>query len=513
MAFSSQASVPPAGAASMSPDKLAKFKEAIEKLVREAERNEAPTAPLGFVGEIVDPTLEHNVRKAFLNRLLNALGWRLEKAVAEEARVKGDTTLFLDYLGVHLDTRSPLLIFEAKAWEEPFISASTAPGRKTSPEELIARTLNYIKAGKVGNSPVTAEWTGWLSKLQKYVRDLKAQSSHLVSRVAISSGQWLVIFTEPGPAFLEPADVNPGSILVFRTDNFVRESDQIFGQISYGQLVAHVPSPLRPTQLSGFIAANAVRRMFRALWIRWESSGSEGMLDTFPQILVYPAAVLERADGVLLHVADARFGRSAVPPEVTELKQHLEEVERNSNYLLDAIFDELQKKFDLSDLAAFPGFPSTPLRGSQLVLVPPPDQPRVQFIRAWPERSGEFLLVTGASPHFLLEQPTVAPCVGHDWVACKETGLHVGSTPILTPSVEPISFYISGASHHCAHRSIHDRRVGTCYVAAFGSFLCCKACIFQQTCWGAAPTPALPCGEEPKPAASSTTEATQAVVS
>jgi len=38
----------------MTPDKLAKFKEAIETLVAAAERNEASTAPLGVVGEIVD---------------------------------------------------------------------------------------------------------------------------------------------------------------------------------------------------------------------------------------------------------------------------------------------------------------------------------------------------------------------------------------------------------------------------------------------------------------------------
>jgi hypothetical protein len=123
--------------------------------------------------------LEHNVRERFINRLLTALGWDLDQTVAEEARVKGDTTLFLDYLGVHLDTRMPLLIFEAKAWEKPFISASTAAGKKLRPEELIARALNYIKAGRVGDTPVIAEWLEWLSKLIEYVRDLESQSSHL----------------------------------------------------------------------------------------------------------------------------------------------------------------------------------------------------------------------------------------------------------------------------------------------------------------------------------------------
>ncbi|RQT94076.1 hypothetical protein [Burkholderia cepacia] len=478
----------------MTPDKLAEFKRAIQALVTEAERNEAPDSPAGFAGEMSAPTLEHNVRKIFLNRMLIALGWKLETTVAEEARVRGDTTLFLDYLGVHLDTRIPLLIFEAKAWEKPFVSASTAAGGRQSSEDLIARALNYIKAGKNGAAPVTGEWIEWLSKLRDYVRTLRDQSHHVVGRVAISSGQWLVIFTEPAAAFLETADVNPANILVFQTDSFVRDSDHIFGQLSYAQLVADIPSPLRATQLGGFISANAVRRVFRALWARWEASGSEGVLDTFPQIIVYPAAILERADGVLLHVAEGRSGRQLVPPDATALKDHLDAVRQSSDGLLEAIFDQLEMRFDVSDLVAFPGFPVTALRGSRVGLAPEPEQRRVQFIRPWPDRAGEFLLVTGASSHFLLEGPTVDPCMWHNWAACQGAGVHVGHAPVIFSSVDPKCFYISGANHHCAHRGIHDRRQGNCYVAAFESFLCCRACVFQHICWPEGAGPAMPCG-------------------
>jgi hypothetical protein len=485
----------------MSPDRLAKFKAAVETLVAEVQSKEGPAGPVAFSGEVVAPTLEHNVRKTFLNKLLTALEWQLETAVAEEARVRGDTTLFLDYLGVHLVTRVPVLIFEAKAWEKPPVSPSSAAGRRIDPEELIARALNYLKGGKDGDAPVTAEWIEWLEKLQTYVRDLKEQSGHLVSRVAISSGQWLVIFTEPGPAFLDLAEVKPGSILVFRIDNFVRESDDIFRQISYAQLVDHIPSPLRATQLRAFISASAVRRVFRALWVRWESSGAAGVLDTFPQIFVYPAFVLERADGALLHVAEARFGRSPVPADAPWLNQHLIEVAENSSKLLEAIVEELQKSFEIAVLDAFPGFPQTPLRGSPVALVATPMSSRVEFIWLWPLRSSEFLLVTGASPHFLLERPTVTPCVGHDWVRCSGVGLQVGHAPVLAPSVNPKSFYISGDDHHCAHRHIHDRRSGRCHIASFETFLCCKACVFQETCWPAASTPPLPCGATIEPSA------------
>jgi hypothetical protein len=157
---------------------------------------------------------------------------------------------------------------------------------------------------------LSAEWTEWISKLLDYVRDLQAQSGHLVERVVVCSGQWLVIFTEPGVAFLDPAR----NILVFRNDTFVRHSDEIFRQISYDELVGTVPAPLRPTQLPTYIAADSVRRMFRALWIRWLSAGSVGALDTFPQIYVYPAAIVERDDGALIQVVDKVLGRTVFPP-------------------------------------------------------------------------------------------------------------------------------------------------------------------------------------------------------
>ena len=274
----------------MNLEATATFKAELGALIDQVKAREAADAPVGFIGEQLAPTLEHNVRKFFVNRLLTSLGWKLEHTVVEEARVKGETTLFLDYLGAHPDTRKPVLIFEAKAWEKPFITPSDAANSSERAEELVAKALNHIKGGKAGNSPVAAEWTAWISKLLDYVRDLEAQSGHVVERVVICSGQWLVIFTEPGVAFLDPANVNARGILVFRIDSFVRYSDEIFRHISYDQLIGVVPAPLRPTQLPTYVASDLARRIFRALWIRWLSAGSVGALDTFPQIYVYPAA-------------------------------------------------------------------------------------------------------------------------------------------------------------------------------------------------------------------------------
>lgn len=220
-----------------------------------------------------------------------------------------------------------------------------------------------------------------------------------------------------------------------------------------------------------------------------------GLLDTFPQIFVYPAAVLERTDGILLHVAESRFGRSSVPSEPAALRPHLEEVAANSDKLLEELFRQLQRRFDVLDIAAFPGFPSTPMKGSTVGLVPEPYQPQREFLHPWPLRAGEFLLVVGASSHFLLEQPTISRCRGRDWAACAAADLQVGKQPVFRSSVDPKSFFITGASHHCAHRAMHDRRSDKCFLMPFEAFLCCKACVFQNTCWPAVPAPPLPCGE------------------
>jgi hypothetical protein len=67
--------------------------------------------------------------------------------MVEEARVQGDTTLFLDYLGVNPDSRVPLLIVEGKAWGKPFVERPNAGAtaqvlaNPSSPEALVAKAV------------------------------------------------------------------------------------------------------------------------------------------------------------------------------------------------------------------------------------------------------------------------------------------------------------------------------------------------------------------------------------
>jgi hypothetical protein len=478
-----------------------RFKSALEELIEAfVAEEEMPLRPPAVIGDDDHP-LEHTVRKFFLDRVLGALGWNFQargENVAEEARIRGDTTLFLDYLGIHTESRTPLLIFEAKAWDKPPVqpSRSTAAGlgrsKRPSDAGLLAAGLEFCK-GLSTSSPVTSEWTESLEQLRDYVRSVHGRSGHIVSRVAISSGQWLVIFTDVENAFLGTERVNSESILVYRIGEYVTQSDHIFGHLAYGRLAVSFPPFLRPSQLTAYAVATGVRRIFRALWVKRHKAGS--VFDAHPQLLVYPALLIERSDDALLTVVDHSLGRETVPYDVTRLSDHLDIMREKSERLLQLVIDELPGVPAPSARLSFPGFSMRPLPGNSTGLAAMAMAPR--FINAVAASRDEFLLVTGSDTHFLLLRASVAACLGHDWQESKNVGAEVGPSALYSPSVHPASFYPSGSDHHCAHRVIHGRRPTRCHVRPFEEFLCCRACVFQSDCWSLDESAALPCGSVP----------------
>lgn len=118
---------------------------------------------------------EHNTRIFFFDRLLTILGWRLGTGdnVTEEARIKAETTRFMDYVGLNQDTKAPLVIFEAKAWDVPFVSARKLEER-IKDEELIAASIRHILNNRSEEeSPVSKQWHGYLKQVLDYVHIMK----------------------------------------------------------------------------------------------------------------------------------------------------------------------------------------------------------------------------------------------------------------------------------------------------------------------------------------------------
>lgn len=276
------------------------FKRRVRDVLAEFERQAAGSTPPEFQGARIANPLEHVTRRHLIDHVLMALGWnfdRMNEDMVEESRVQGENTLFLDYLGVTPEMRVPRLIVEAKAWAKPIVSASSSGASKqdanvkNTPAGLLALALQHIKAGRSREeSPVTLEWTDWLITLRDYVDGLHKQSGHLVGRVAISSGRWLVIFVDPETAFLKGEGVPAESIQVFIGAEIVEGSDGIFDMLARVILVDDVPAIIRPSRLPAFVTDQTIGRAFRALWITRMAAGAHFQLR--PQVILNVALVI-----------------------------------------------------------------------------------------------------------------------------------------------------------------------------------------------------------------------------
>jgi len=352
---------------------------------------------------------------------------------------------------------------------------------------LIAKAIEHCKAGGLPNqSPVILEWAEWLNKLHQYVTTLHKQSGHMVQCLAITAGRWWVIFTNPHDTFVALGKVTESNIRVIDERDSVARSDEIFDRLARSTLINNPPDLIQPSQLRTYVAPTEVTRLFHALWIARKPDGAH--FDAFPQINLYPIVVLERLDGQLLAIIDSRQPRIQMPHDYSQLPRHFHEVQTNSLALLGIVNAELNAAHPASPLAEFPGFPT--LANSRLPAVA---SRRTAYLKS-STKPDEFLLVTGANTHYCLPNPTVDPCAGHNWSDCLTFHENKLSEPIVSRSFEPAAFFTTLEPHHCAHRSVHDRREQHCQIAPFEEFLCCRACVFEQTCWPAADLNRLPCG-------------------
>lgn len=465
----------------------AEFKATVAKL---QQLFTSPASEETFAGAPADTPLEHVTRKHFIDPFLEALGWDLgplNEQVVEEARTHGETTLRLDYLGISTDARAPLAIVEAKPWSARYVSPAggTHVDERDEPLRigLLIAAIEHRKAnGALEDSPVSQEWAKIIDALVEYVTNVRGESGHIVQRVAITSGNWLITFTDPKAVFLTPNKAHPTLIKVYRGNEILERSDEIFEALARCVLTEVVPKVIRPAQLSAFTRGNEIRYVYRALWVTHSTSGAH--FRPRPTIDFHAATVLERKDSVLLTVVDQSQEAQIQPHDAADLGEHIADVRRLSDALLALINTELRTTFVPSDVTAFPGFPrAMAARGGA----------RVDLLKSFGSPN-EFLLVTGTAAHFLLPAPNVDPCAGHSWAACQVLRCEMGFSPVLSRSVTPRSFFTSTELHHCAHRTVHDRRDARCQIDPFEAFLCCRACALESFCWPRDDLASLPCG-------------------
>ena len=472
------------------------FRLGLEKLLRDIAAEMAPevTGPYEEGNQRV-LLLEHGTRILFFDRLLTLLGWDLGLGgnVAEEARIKAETTRFLDYVGLNDASRAPVLIVEAKAWDKPFVRAGVGKTQATEKQLLILAIKNLHEKGTKDNSPVVGEWHEYLDQVAGYVRTSRENYSHDVPCAVLASGRWMVIFTSPVRTFID-GDVNEEHFEIFQDGQILENAEKIYHLLNRRRLGGITPHHIRPTQIGHYLSVKTTAAVYHAVLVSYASTGAK-FFTQIPEIRIYPALLLQRDDGTLLTVLDGNMSfrmdlDGADEHDVQLLTSHLTAVSRQAAALLQICSTELGIALPPFALTDFPGFQDEHV-GSKLGA----SGTVKSYVRRTNRTADEWLIVTGEAPHYLANVPAVE-CRFHAWGECRDVGHQVGAAAVSTPSTEtPRAFFVDGQKYHCAHRQIIDRRAEFCHIAPLDMRTCCNSCSLRSICWSAANLAKLPCGK------------------
>jgi hypothetical protein len=475
-------------------DRRNTFHAGLAALVQDAEEIIAGTGRDPFAGVGDHLPHEHDTRRLFIDRLLALLGWKLGPYgnVIEEARLKVDTTRFMDYVGVAEGTQAPLMIVEAKAWDKPYVTARV-PGTRETDGDLIVGAIRHMLDNKPAcDSPVVKLWHDYLFQISRYVRDMKTTYGHDTPRAVLASGPWLIVFTDPVTTFVDGA-VSGDHVVIFRLTTYVQQADKLFDLLHRSVLAKDIPFPLRPAQLTQYVELASINTVFHGLHVHFEKTGSP-FHHPQPQILVYPIVVIERDDGVLITSMTEHDGfplaykkaRSEDAEDQDELRldAHLAEVASCAKELLSDCAAELGGELTTSPLDRFSGYPSDSKD---------PNAPTLLVSRLRGQHD-DWLMVTGICTHYLTASPIIPSCRFHSWAACQAIGTGIGKSAISVRSLSPRSLFIDQQPHHCAHQGLQDRRTKRCQIMQIDQRTCCQTCVYVSACWAESENPKLPCG-------------------
>jgi hypothetical protein len=338
-----------------------------------------------------------------------------------------------------------------------------------------------ISRGLAGEQ-LRGNWSKWLEDLRDYVLSVKAKTGKVPKRVAITNGEWLVLFWRPVEAFVEKGKCDPRSILVFRTsDEILQGSADLFCKLEH-QLVLGETSPLRPVELPFHVEAHQVQQAMHGLRLRYEEA--KAIYQREPMVYVAPVIFLRTNLGAWLRVESAE--QYAIPHASDQLPAHLEAVRAAAGSLLAETCHVLH--IDVSPTSLERHFADAGSFESQNAII---------------KLSGDhYWIITGNQTHFLMAEPTVPDCPHHDYAYSHRAGVAALPGPVLQRSVDPRSFFYSREKHHCAHHNValaksqsisreNRARCGSrsgrdgeafCEIWSFERRLCCRTCVFENVC-------------------------------
>ncbi len=181
---------------------------------------------------LIDDILEAHLREYFVNCILKTLNWRMGESLLPEAPVESyarGTIRFLDYLSKLPRRKTPQSQINLKAGAQEAYSS-------------------IISAGLQGEA-LTGEWNDWLSTLRDYVESVVAEQGRPPRRVAITSGQWLLVFADPSDSFLGDGTQDVNRIHVFALDDEGNEQGQFIAD-NYGKIFELLESGQRDARFA-----------------------------------------------------------------------------------------------------------------------------------------------------------------------------------------------------------------------------------------------------------------------
>ena len=190
-----------------------------------------------------------------------------------------------------------------------------------APDQLLAAAIDHVRdEDDTQPFPATDLWHGYIQQIAGYVRGLKEQHGHALPRAVLTSGQWMIIFTDPVRTFIDgPARTD--QFIILKKEAYLDEAALLFDQLSRANLGPNTPRrAVRPGQIADYCPPNALLAVFRALHVRYEAIGSR-LFARHPKILVYPALILLRDDGAIIPVVEDLHRTSAIKPGQTAPRQ------------------------------------------------------------------------------------------------------------------------------------------------------------------------------------------------
>lgn len=479
----------------MSINRILDFRRQITDLKADYERNCLPeiervTAQIKGVssadlsGQGRAYVLEAQVRQYLLDPILNFLGWNLENPAsllvedAVDSNVEGEHRRFMDYHGreknkVGID-RS-LLIVEAKRPNVILPGPATMSSKEIAME--IVKAIIAISTDDTEYRTFTTDWISRLTALIEYATRTKALCEEAPVRVAITNGEWFIVFLNPEISLVRKSPSSE-EILVFKNlDEVIDRANDFYECLGYSYLSSEIPDQ-HPSDLHKFVSRGETIGVALGVELCFNL-----IRNIQPTMAARVYANVRTSKGIWV-----KFFKNYQPPYELMPGKKAEFLEKIA--LLQQYADELIVELKIH---------------ASVNLLTPVETERIFFedgiASEWHSTTLNFsptaelhYLTVGNTGFYVVPDESYDGCDFHAYGPCATAGNPAPPHAIMGQNRSPPVYFASGSELHCAHKTVHAARESLCVIKSFESHMCCQRCSFRERCWPDG-TDHLPCSK------------------